>query len=504
MKRPTQQLSSTLADLSVDLGGLHLPLDQLCGGTIVCGMTGSGKTVSVVNPLTLQLAALEAANPARKPAIVYFALKGQPHRQFLDALPAKRKKDVVTISYEQDHWISLFHRPNWRSEEELNGAVVRFIEEFSQHLSDELSAGRHDPYWERQRVRYLNVLTGLKPKKGLLALPGLDKLDSDNALERVLTRVEAFFDYCTMNARNGLEADGEEKSKAERPFSFLGCLHDALSHNQKLELNQLVTEFTRMADSTKFSILADIRGVTDVFRTPGGTGRYLFGMNYAKVTVEELIDEGKILIVDLPLADGGNSSLATLLAIKLALFGRLLGRNTALHDGHPVAKRPVCVVIDEFQNLVSKGRTGGEDLMMAQCREHGVIVLLASQSLSLLAGALRSESKLAALVANCRNKIFGRNGDHLTNQLASLTCGRGGFRQVRHAPVWHGGERFRVFVTDAMGDDAPVVGPEDFSALRTGQFVMVTANGGTYRLDLRHDHQGPRLKVLATPASEQP
>ena len=50
--------------------GLHLPLDQLCGGTIVCGMTGSGKTVSVVNPLTLQLAALEATTtpPRLKPA----------------------------------------------------------------------------------------------------------------------------------------------------------------------------------------------------------------------------------------------------------------------------------------------------------------------------------------------------------------------------------------------------------------------------------------------------
>ena len=505
MKKPAQQqLSSTLADLSVDLGGLRLPLDQLCGGTIICGMTGSGKTVSVVNPLTLQLAELEAANPARKPAIVYFALKGQPHRQFLDALPAKRRGDVLTISYERDHWLSLFHRPNWRDEQELNGAVVRFIEEFSQHLSDELGTGRHDPFWERQRVRYLNVLAGLKPKKDLLALPGLDQMISDNALEKVLSRVEAFFDYCTMNARNGLEEDQEAKPKPERPFSFLSCLHDALSRNQKLELNQLVTEFTRMADMTKFSILADIRGVTDVFRTPGGTGRYLFGTNYARVTVEELIDEGKILIVDLPLADGGNSSLATLLAIKLALFGRLLGRNTALHEGHAVAKRPVCVVLDEFQNLVSKGRTGGEDLMMAQCREHGVIVLLATQSLSLLAGALRNESKLAALVANCRNKIFGRNGDHLTNQLASLTCGRGGLRQLRRAPVWHGGARFRAFVTEAAGDDAPLVGPEAFGSLRTGQFVLATADGGTYRLDLRHGLQGPRLKVLAPPASEQP
>ena len=157
------------------------------------------------------------------------------------------------------------------------------------------------------------------------------------------------------------------------------------------------------------------------------------------------------------------------------------------------------MVIDEFQNLVSKGRTGGEDLMMAQCREHGVIVLLATQSLSLLAGTLRSDAKLAALVANCRTKVFGRNGDQLTNQIASMSCGRGGLRKVCRAPVWHGGERFRAFVTETAGGDTPVVGPDEFPALRTGQFVLVTADGGTYRLDLRHGLQGPRLKVLASP-----
>ena len=504
-----QQLSSTLTDISVELGGLRLPVDQLCGGTLVCGMTGSGKTVSVVNPLALQFAALEAANPARKPAIVYFSLKGQPHREFLEALPPKRRKDVVMISHDDDCWLSLFHRPNWRSEEELNGAVVRFIEEFSQHFSDELGVGRHDPYWERQRIRYLNVLAGLKvmKKKPLLPLPNFQALNSDNALERLLARAEAFFDYCTINPpetakKRGLIQDESLLDEPEkRPFSLLGYLYDALFPRCQEQLNSLVVEFTRMADSTKFSIMADVRGVMDAFRTPE-TGRYLFGPMFDPMTIERIIDEGKILVVNLPLADGGNTSLSTLLAIKLALFSRLLGRNTALHEGHPVTRRPVVVVIDEFQNLVSKGRTGGEDLMMAQCREHGVIVLMATQSLSLLAGALRNESKLAALVANCRTKVFGRNGDLLTNQIASMACGRGGLQKVRRAPVWHGGEKFRSFVTETAGDGSPVVGTDEFASLQTGQFLISTADGGAYRLDLRHRLQGRRLQVLKSPAPD--
>jgi hypothetical protein len=503
MTQSHDQLSSTLADLSVELGGLPLPLDQLCGGTLVCGMTGSGKTVSVVNPLALQLAALEAANPARKPAIVYFALKGQPHRQFLEALPPERLDDVVTISHESETWLSLFHAPNWRSDEELNGAVVRFVEEFAQHFSDDLGGGRHDPYWERQRVRYLNTLSGLRTKKNLSpAVPEVQALNSVNALERLLARVAAFLDYCTMAPpetarKRGLSpADDSPLEEPEpRPFSRLGCLHDALFPGCQAQLNSLVVEFTRMADSTKFSILADIRGVVDAFTTPE-TGRFLFGPKYDPMTIERIVDEGKILIVNLPPADGGNTSLSTLLAIKLALFGR----NTAMHEGHPVARRPVCVVIDEFQNLVSKGRTGGEDLMMAQCREHGVLVLMATQSLSLLAGALRSDAKLAALVANCRTKVFGRNGDQLTNQIASMACGRGGLQKVRRAPIWHGGEQFRAFVTETAGGDTPVVGADEFDSLQTGQFLVSTADGGTYRLDLRHRLTGPRLQTLKSPS----
>ncbi len=180
-----QQLSSTLADLSVQLGSLRFPLDQLCGGLLVCGMTGSGKTVSVVNPLAQQFAALKSKQQARKPAIVYFSLKGRPHEQFLAGLPKERRADVVTISQESPVWVSLFNRANWRSEAELNGAVVRFVDEFSQHLSDEMTTQRHDVFWERQRLRYAKTLLGLQVKYSpLISLsPAIRDLNSEDGLK---------------------------------------------------------------------------------------------------------------------------------------------------------------------------------------------------------------------------------------------------------------------------------------------------------------------------------
>ena len=546
----SQQLSSTLSKLNIDLGGLNLPVEQLCGGLLVCGMTGSGKTVSVVNPLATQFALLKDTRPKQKAAIVYFSLKGRPHDQFLAGLSKDRKRDVVMVSHDSPVWVSLFHRPNWRSTAEVNGATVRFVEEFSQHLGDELNSRRHDLFWERQRIRYMHALLDLEVKfSALLRLnSALQALDSEDVLETLRARMEIFFEYsCSMspeqvkvfglNRDENLRAEDEVWAKQEyakvlpngtdwpsdprvakqltkllvtlgRPALFdpsstkLGQFQAALTEDSKLRLNNLVLEFMRLSNETKYSILADIRGVLDTFKT-AEPSRYLFGsgpgMSDSPLTLEEVIHTGKILVVDLPLADGGNSSLPVLLALKLALFGRLLGRNAALCNGEALCERPVLVVIDEFQNLVSAGRTGGEDLMLAQCREHGITVLLATQSLSLLSGVLQNDSKLAALVANCRTKVFGRNGDALTNRMAAFACGRQETGGVQRAPVWHGGAAFRAFVTDTVPNEAPVVPDNRFASLQTGQFYAATADGATHWLDLRHSLGSPESKQLRPP-----
>ena len=53
------------------------------------------------------------------------------------------------------------------------------------------------------------------------------------------------------------------------------------------------------------------------------------------------------------------------------------------------------------------------------CRRSGCVVLLATQLLSLLLGTLQNENFGVALVANCHLKIFGKNGNRLTNALAA-------------------------------------------------------------------------------------
>jgi len=131
---------------------------------MVTGATGSGKTVSVINRLALQFAGLCAEDRKRQPAIIYFVVKGRPHVDFVRSLPAHRRKDVIEVSLadECQVGIDLFSPETWPSPEALDDAVPAFLEEFATHLSDSIGSQKHDPYWQRQRIRLLTCLSRLR------------------------------------------------------------------------------------------------------------------------------------------------------------------------------------------------------------------------------------------------------------------------------------------------------------------------------------------------------
>ncbi len=208
MKNTPSQISETFADLSVNLGGLTLPLDTLCGGILVTGATGSGKTVSVINNFAGQFATLAMEDARRKPAIFYFTVKGAPHRDFIKSLPPARRKDVIHLSASDEcSWgLGLFPSANWPSQDALESAVPQFIETLAEHLSDAMGATRHDPFWDRQRARILRELASLHPDRWLsktAILPEVVPLHHEDALVRLLHRLTAFFDHAGGNRRDG-------------------------------------------------------------------------------------------------------------------------------------------------------------------------------------------------------------------------------------------------------------------------------------------------------------
>ncbi|XHR29865.1 MAG: TraM recognition domain-containing protein [Chthoniobacteraceae bacterium] len=535
------QISESLRNVEIELGGLRLTGEELCGGTLVTGMTGSGKTVSVVNPLATAYAKLGTDGNGQKAAVFYFNCKGSAHREFIAGLPEDRREDVIVVSADSGYGISLFEEANWRSRNELNGAVVQFLEEFGRNLSDENRSLKHDPFWERQRVRVAEVLVSLETDRIARNIDAktAGMFDADR-LVALLRRLDAFIEHvgivCSRSgqkpekqpgrgptpeeiawakehfgksvpgrknlwpkdvkgeremAKMLLDLKNPPKSREETEFErFYG----ALDYRSQVKANALVREFYDLAEVTRSCVFADLRGVVASLMTE--TAKTYLHKKRVTTTLEEIIQEGEILVIDLPLADGGQATLPVLQAVKLALFSRLLGRRSALCCGVALSERPVCVVLDEFQNLVSKGKTNGEDMLLAQCREFGVGVVLATQSLALLLGTLQNENAVAALVANCRLKIFGKNGDRLTNSLAAEACGTTSGQEVCRVPVWNGGEAFRRFVTEVEEGGAPVVEPRRFGELATGQFYAATPRGDTVFLDMRRSLGSPKTEYL--------
>ncbi|MDQ6625645.1 MAG: TraG/TraD/VirD4 family protein, partial [Verrucomicrobiota bacterium] len=157
------------------------------------------------------------------------------------------------------------------------------------------------------------------------------------------------------------------------------------------------------------------------------------------MTLEEIIHEGRILILDLPIAESGGSTLTALLAVKVALSRLLVGRYRALHRSQPLSRRGVLVIQDEAHLLLSRPKQGtsSEGAALSVIREFGVIWLLACQSMSLIASTLGNEAQTAALLAGARTRVFGATSDAYTAQMASILCGSGKGRVRPLGCLWH-------------------------------------------------------------------
>jgi hypothetical protein len=540
----SQQISDNFSGMNLDWGELKLSVQSLCGGALVTGSTGSGKTVSVVNPLAAKLASLNSNKAGIKPAIIYFVTKGASHESFIEGLPAGRKKDVIRIDGRQDcgFSLSLFPTRNWSSRDELELAVPAFLEEFSEHCWDALSTVRHDLFWDRQRMRVLSELSALRSIESdiFTSVSGdhlktlLDRLDAFIAhietpsaepdaqilkkwFEKVGVTTPKEFEHAkevaetamltaTKDSTMGrlLQMMSRMSAECASPSKIYGApdlplerIYQQLDAPSKDRLSRLVREYFLLAQTTRSCVLADLQSLVHLLRS-GPAGNVFNQNNCTTVSLEKIIHDGKILVLDLPLSDSSNATRPVLLAIKLALMNRILGRNRALCEGQKLNRtRPIVIVIDEFQTLISRGRSGGEDQFISRCREFGAISILATQSLSLLAGTIRDSAKLEALLANLRTRVFGHNTDTWTNEQAAALCGTSAGRDVQLAQIWHGSERLKKLVTVTASVGNPRVSPGTFAALKTGQFIVSTADGACHTLDASgNNFMNPQVCII--------
>lgn len=200
------------------------------------------------------------------------------------------------------------------------------------------------------------------------------------------------------------------------------CLETAYSnirtsiqrHDYEVAAEFWLKEWPSMADKTRSSILAGVMGTLHVFNT--GVVREL--MSTSTNVSPEVMDEGKWVLINMPISTYGASGAAVIGMWKYLAQRHILKR-------HATENTPACVIwADEAQRVVNSF----DSAYLAECRSHRGCMVYLTQSIHAYYARLRGdggEHETDALLTNFGGaKIFHAVGDDKTAAYASSLIGR--------------------------------------------------------------------------------
>lgn len=176
-----------------------------------------------------------------------------------------------------------------------------------------------------------------------------------------------------------------------------------------------LSEWPSLADRTRSSISATFFAFADLFQR--GQLHDLLSQGTTLSPAE--INNGKVIVIDLPLKVYGEVGLIAQLVWKL-MTQRLLERRTVTKD-----TRPAFLFIDEAQFFAS----GQNDALFATtCRSARVALVMLTQSVAgfytAFGGGETGRSLTDQLLANLSTKVVHALGDHGSSEWAAELCGR--------------------------------------------------------------------------------
>lgn len=139
---------------------------------------------------------------------------------------------------------------------------------------------------------------------------------------------------------------------------------------------------------------------------------------------DEIIDDGKLVLVSVSPADPGMAKVICTL-VKVLFQQTALSRLGRVRDGSlRNFTRPLVLAIDEYSDVASEvpGQPMGDGYFFSLARQNGVMGLIATQSVNMLqASSLKENWK--AVFSNFGGKIFLRLADNETSEEASKLVG---------------------------------------------------------------------------------
>ena len=364
-----------------------LPEKSLYQNIFITGAIGTGKTSSAMYPFTKQLIEYKSNSTKEKLGMLILDVKGNYYKQVLSyAQNCGREEDVITIDLSGKIKYNPLHKPHLRASvlaDRLKSILLLFspnnsesfwIDKAHQILLESIKLCRlyHHGYVTFEEIHHLITSPSYYAEKvAFLHELFLKNTFSSEENYDLLSSLEFF--------------EKEFKSLDARTISIL-----------KSEITRITSLFLNdyQVKNTFCSSLQDLNflGFSDV------------------------IEKGKIVVLNLNIADYQNLSKVIAAYLKLDFQTEVMSRLA-----NPYAsQRSVCFISDEFHEYV----TASDASFFAQSREAKCINIIATQSYTSLLHTLKDTSCVKVIIQNLINKLWFRTDDIFTIEDAQKQIGK--------------------------------------------------------------------------------
>lgn len=359
---------------------------DLLKSCIITGGVGFGKTQLIFRMLDQLFQAYKT--DTKKISFLILDPKGDIVSTACEmALKHDRSNDLVLIgSAHQTTWNPLKQKDALKE-----GRFRDIAERFKAAMINYQGGGSSDPFWIEAGANLIAWMIWLSliamdevsftTLYKLLLVTASTPQDSEDPLDRILSQAEK---------KVGSLAEEDRK---EQEINFETC---------KLYIK---SDFRRIPDKTRMNIVANLSSFLQVFLSAEAQRIFSPSKDTASFQdMSEIIDQGKILILDMTQNDQAGLCRAVGTLLKLSYQNAIMIR--LAKGGKPT--RLACLVLDEYQNFAtsSHGETQfGDDRFFDQCRAAKGFGIVATQSYATLKSVFKSESASHELLGQISNKI---------------------------------------------------------------------------------------------------
>ena len=460
---------------------LVIPERGLYTGVAIFGAVGSGKTSACMNPFARQLLSWQAADPERRAAALILEVKGDFCHDIRQILKdAGREDDYMELGLDGEYqWNPL--GAHWLDSYSLAYTVSSLL--------NQLFGKGKDPFWQQaytNLVKWIIELHRLFPNRwvtlqdvyrcaidpelfdrkiqaarlvvetqvtGLLTLSpdtyhkhkddvgGLAEWQVLSSGDCATPRVAHVENWLRDNAVTYKAVSPERHTATDRLQARLESVETWYNKDWMQLDPKLRTSCVEGISS--FLSLFDMEDIAAIFcpkaprmATAAGdpaaevkdTAHQVDeqGMRQLLPPLDELIESGKVLALNMPAGTSPALARAVGVFLKNAWLQTLLRRPAQMKQDPARYFRPAVFVCDEYQSFASVGEDdpSGDEKAFALTRQCRVIPIVATQSISSLRSVLGSGEAWRTLLQTLRTRIFLSLSDDASAKLASELCGQ--------------------------------------------------------------------------------